>query len=133
MNPQRGFIQLPMMAWGAIAAGAAMAALLTWGLYWRGEYREAKAVGVALEAQGQILAAGLTSCNAGADQAKRVGDAAIAATSELLEKGRKLAAPRQKTVERIETIIERPAKPGEGCDWAWDQIESDRQKARATP
>jgi len=130
---ERGFIQLPLMAWGAIAAGVAMAGLLTWGLYWRGEYRDVKAVVVALQSQEKILVSALKDCSAGAAAVKSAGDVVRADVAAILAKAQKLAAPRQKSVERIETIIERPAKPGEGCDWAWDQIEAERQKARATP
>lgn len=113
----------------AAAAALAVAALYGWGLYWRGEYREVKAVNAVLVGQVAVLADGVRTCNAGVELAKRVGDQAIAVSGALLTEARKKTAPARHTVERIETIIERPAPAGAGCDTAWDAIEADR-KAR---
>jgi len=133
MNRETGFIQLPLMAWGAIAAGAAMAALLTWGLYWRGEAREAKAAVAVFAAQGQVLAGAVKECSAGAAEVKRVGDLAIAGMGGLVDKAEQLAAPKWRTVKEIQTIIEKPAPPGAGCNEAWAELETLHKKAGATP
>jgi len=129
MNP----LGLQAQLWTAGIAAATCAALLTWGLYWRGEYRETKAVLVALEAQGKILVGAVKDCTAGAERVKDLGDKAVASMDELLGKARTLTAPKWKTVEKIETIIERPAPPGAGCNEAWAEIEALHKKAGATP
>lgn len=129
-----GPAQLKALLLGAGVCVLACLSLLTYALWWRGEAFEARA---ALEkahaerdlaiAQGRVLAGGLQACNAGVDQAKQISDAAIVAMGELLDKARKLAGPREKTIERIETVIHQAPQPGEGCDWAWDKLEADHR------
>jgi hypothetical protein len=64
------------------------------------------------------------------DQAKRVGEAAIEATGKLVAAAARLNKPAEKTVERIETILERPTPPGAGCDQAYDELEADYRSTR---
>lgn len=119
-----------------LIAGAGVALVACLGLAAHGQYWRAEAKQAALErdlalAQAQVLSGSLAACNAGVDRSKAVGDAAIAAMGEMLAKARKLALPREKTIERIETVIHQAPKPGEGCDWAWGEIEREqREKPR---
>lgn len=134
LNP----LGLQAQLYTAAAAAAVCAALLTWGLYWRGEYREAKVSVVALQAQGEVLAGAVKTCSAGADMVASVGQAALAGMAAAQEKIEKANLPTQRTIERIERVIERPTPLGPdgrpvGCDAAWDLIEADHQKARVTP
>ena len=128
-------LQAMLIAAGAIAI--ACLSLLIWGLYWRGEYREAKAAVVVLKAQGDVLADKLGTCSAAADQAKRVGDAAIAAMGGLVKQAQDANKDRGKVAANLEELARQARKPGEGCDWAWDKIEQTREhnkrKARAAP
>lgn len=134
MGALLGFFSGPAQLKGLIIAAGVMIivclSLLTWGLWWRGEAYQATAERDVLRAQSEILAAAVKACSDGVDQAKRAGDAAVAAGGALLEAARRIKAPVQKTVERIETIIEKPAPAGAGCDRAWDAIEAER-KGRA--
>ncbi len=116
---------------GAMAFAITALALLAWGFWWRAEAYQARAERDRERVQVTVLASAVNACNAGVDQAKRVGDAAVATGAELLEAARKLKAPQKHTIERIETVIERPRAPGEGCDWAWSEIEAQQRKAGA--
>ena len=119
-----------------IAAGGAAIVLLSltsWALLERGWRLEAEAKAITLAAQGQVLAESVKECSAGAAHVKDLGDKAVAAVDELLGQARAIATPKWRTVEKIETIIERPAPPGAGCDEAWAEIEQAHRKAGATP
>jgi hypothetical protein len=83
------------------------------------------------EAQLAVVAAAAKACSASVDQAKRVGEAAIAATGTLAAAAARLNAPREKEVQRIETIIEKPTPVGAGCNQAWDELERLRGMAGA--
>lgn len=128
-------IQAMLIAGAALAL--AMSALLIWGLYWRGEYREAKAAVVVYAAQAAVTKEAVERCNAGADQAERVGNAAIAAMRPLVEAAQRASAERGRTAKALEDLARQRRQPGENCDWAWDQIEQARQsinrKAGAAP
>jgi len=132
-----GPARIKMLLVGALAMAAVCLSLLVYALWWQAKaYRmeaqrnEARAERDRAIDQGRVLAGGLHACSGGVDQVKKLSDAALAGMDELLGKARKLAAPREKTIERIETVIHQAPKPGEGCDWAWDQLERER-KARA--
>lgn len=114
----------------ALAMVAACLGLLVYGLWWRGEAYSARAERDVAVAQAEVLAGGLKACNAGVDEAKRVGAAAVAAAGELVAAARRLKQPARETVQRIETIIEKGTPAGAGCEDAWRVIEADRQKAR---
>lgn len=116
----------------ALAIGVALliAGLAASTLWYRGAAIEARAERDHLRDQVAVVAEGLRACNAAVDQAKRVGDAATAATAELQKAARRLAQPAQKTVERIETIIEKGTPPGAGCEQAWTVIENDAKASR---
>lgn len=77
-------------------------------------------------AQLAAVAAAAKACSVAVDHAAKVGSAAIAATDELIEAAKRLKVPPQKTIERIETVLQQPAPPGAGCDQAWDAIEKER-------
>jgi hypothetical protein len=118
-----------------VVAGLALVSCLgltAYGQYWRAEAKSAIGERDLAIAQGNVLAAAAKSCSAGVDQVKQVSNAAIATIGEMLARARKLAAPRERTIERIETVIHQAPKPGEGCEWAWDQIEAER-KGRSKP
>lgn len=128
-----GPARIQMLLIGAMAIALVCAALLIYGLYWRGEAKEAKAeLGIAI-AQGTVLADKLGTCNAGVDQARRVGEAAIAAMTALVADAKKANAGRKITAETLDEIARQARKAGEGCDWAWDQIEQQKRKARVVP
>lgn len=124
---------LPLQAKAIAVAAVAVAflAVAAWGFYWRGEALGARGERDVAIAQANVLAEGLKTCNAGVDQAKRAGDAAVAAAGELAAAARRLKVPVKETVQRIETVIEKGTPPGAGCEDAWRVIEADRQKARA--
>lgn len=119
-------LQLKLMAAGAIAAAVAILALLVWGLYWRGEYREVNAKVVALEAQGNVLAEATRACTAGVDLAKQAGDQAVKDAREMLAEARRLAAGGRKQAAAIEDLLKKPPPPGAGCEDAWKEIEKTR-------
>lgn len=116
----------------AAALAIAMAGLLIWGLYWRGEYREAKAALTVYATQAAVNKAAVDRCSAGADEAARVGKAAIDSMGPLLESARRARADLDKGAKALDELARRPRAAGEDCNWAWDQIELNR-KARATP
>lgn len=128
--------RLQVLLIGALAIGAACLGLFTWGLWWRGEAREAKAVVAVYAAQVQVSSAALNQCNAGADEARRVGNAAIAAMGGLVADARKAGEGARALAGRLDELAREPRQPGQDCHWAWQQIEQQYQqnrKARPTP
>lgn len=111
---------------GAMVAALVCAGLLIWGLYWRGEYREAKVSLVALEAQGKILAESVRSCSASVDQAKATGEQAKKDTRALLEVAKRLAAGGEQRAAALEELLRKPTPPGAGCEDAWKEVEKTR-------
>mgnify|MGYP001567300865 CR=1 FL=1 len=111
---------------GALVAVLVCAGLLVWGLYWRGEFREAKASIVAFEAQGKILAESVRSCSASVEQGKVLGEQAKKDTRGLLEVAKRLAAGGEQRAGVLEELLKKPPPPGAGCEDAWKEI----QKAR---
>ena len=110
-----------------------IAGLAAWGLWWRGEAMQARGERDVAIAQANVLADGLKVCNAGVDQAKRVGDAAVAATAELVKAAQRIKRPAKETVITVEKWLEQPTPKGEDCRHAWARIEAEMaaQKARA--
>src|SRR5688572_15439782 len=98
--------------WKLVGAALVVAALLIFGLYWRGEAYQARAEADLARAQISVLVAATETCKASVDQARRVGEAAIAGTAELVAAARRLKQPARHTIERIETILERPTPSG---------------------
>lgn len=80
--------------------------------------------------QSQVLSAGLRACNAGVDEAKRIGDLAVGQVRAHLLELKKLDSGSQAAVDRIEDLLRKPPPSGAGCEKAWDAIEAER-KARA--
>lgn len=119
-------LQLKAMLAAAVAAALVIMALTVWGLYWRGEYREAKASLVALQAQGEILAASLRDCNANVSEAKRVGEQAVKDMRALVAEARRLSAGGQRQAAAIEELLNKPTPPGAGCEDAWREVEQTR-------
>jgi len=128
-----GPARIQAMLIAALAMALTCAALLVYGLWWRGEAKGMKAELTAAVAQGTVLADALGNCNAATDHTKRVGDAAIAAMGGLVAEAKKAHQDRGKTAATLEEIARQTRKAGEGCDWAWEQIEQQKRKARATP
>lgn len=124
--------RLQVLLVGALAMALTVAGLTIWGLWWRGEYREAKAALAVYVAQVQVSSAALNACNAGADEARKVGAAAVTAMGRLVAEARKANEPARALAGRLDELAKQPREPGQGCDWAWQQIERDR-KARPTP
>lgn len=118
---------------GALAIGLACLGLYTWGLYWRGEAREAKAVVAVYADQVKVSSRALEQCNAGADETRRVGAAAVAAMGKLVRDAELANARRLTEAAALEQQAAQPRKPGEDCRWAWQQIEQQHRKARPTP
>ena len=130
-------IPSPLQIKAALVAAAVMAiailTLLVWGLYWRGEYREAKAALTVYAGQAAINKEAAERCSAGAEEAKRVGEAAIAAMGPMVAAARAAAKDRTNTAQTLEELARQKRQSGEGCDWAWGEIEQQKRKARAAP
>ncbi len=118
--------RLQVLIVGAMAALVVILALTVWGLYWRGEYREAKAALVTLQAQGEILAESVRACSAGVDEAKKTGEAALEDGRKLLAEARRLAAGGRQQAQRLEQLLAQPTPPGAGCEDAWKEISKAR-------
>lgn len=115
----------------SMAIAALCLALTTWALVERLGAVQARAERDRALDQVAVISAAAQACSVAVDHAREVGQAAIAATGELLEAAARISAPAVHTVERIEKILERPSPPGAGCDQAWDQIEALQRKAGA--
>jgi hypothetical protein len=103
-----------------VALGASLAC---WALLERASAIQARAERDRALDQVAVVSAAAKACSASVDQAREVGEAAIAATGELVAAAKRLAAPAVHTVERIEKGPRAPTPPGAGCDQAWDVIE----------
>lgn len=108
--------------------------LFTWGLYWRGEAREALVTVAILEAQGKILSEATRACSEGVAEASRVGRVATEHTRSLLGEARRLAAAKAPSLAQIEDLLRKPPTRREDgtpvdCRDAWQQIEAIEQKA----
>jgi hypothetical protein len=118
-------VQLKLIAAGALAL--LFSALLAFGLYWRGEYREAKVTIATLEAQSEILAEATRACSASVEQTRAAGASALAAGRNLLVEARKASAAGRRTIVQLEALLA-SKEPHGGCDDAWRKIESIEQK-----
>ena len=125
--------RLQVLLLGALGVALACLGLLIWGLYWRGEYRDAKAALQVAQAQNDVLAASLTRCDAAAAHTKAVGDAAVRAMGKLVQQAEEAQKGRTASADAIEDLARLARKAGEGCSWAWQQIEQQHRKARGTP
>lgn len=124
-----------------LAVLAAIAAALTgWALLersWRfqaeKEVETVKGHLVRERDQVKVLGSAIEACSAGVDLAKRVADAAIAGTGELVAQARRLKAGVVHTREVIERTLEQPATPAQAaaCDWGWDEIEAEYRRRKA--
>lgn len=117
---------------GALVLVAVCAVLLCYGLYWRGEAMQARGERDLALAQVEVVSAAAKACSSSVDQAKRVGDAAVAAGAELLAAARRIKQPIIQKVERIERVIhDNPPTPEQAadCSWGWDLIEQQSRKA----
>lgn len=117
-----------LLAVAAIAA-AGVLGLYTWGVYWRGEYREAKASLVALEAQSKILAGEIRACSTAAKETSEAAVAAVAIGEQLLEEAQALNKGGRRTLAKADELLSRTPSASAGCEDAWKAIE----KARAAP
>lgn len=135
-------VTVPARAKALLAAAAAMAllclGLTSWALLERaaafqarGEAAQARAERDRAIDQAAVLGAAASACTASVEDAKAVAAGALAATEKLVDAARRRSEPARHTVERIETILERPAPPGAGCDRAWDELEHLHRKAGA--
>ena len=117
----------------ALAAVAlAFALLAAWGLYWRGEAREAAVKITALAAQATVLAEATRACSAGVDAAKAAADGALKGGLALLQEARRIGQPAHAQAERLEALLAKGTPAGADCRQAWAEIERNR-KAGATP
>lgn len=135
-----GPARLKALLVGAAAMAVVCLALTTWALLersWRfqalAEVERGRTLLVRERDQVQVLAAAVGACSAGVDLAKRVGDAAIAGTAELVEAAKRLKRPAVHTREVIERVIASPATPEQAadCNWGWAEIEAEHQKRKA--
>lgn len=121
------FVAGPARVKGLLVAFLAVVALglglMTWALVERVGAVQARAERDRALDQVAVISAAAKACSASVDRAREVGEAAIAGTAQLLAAAKRLSAPAVHTVERIETVLERPTPPGAGCDRAWDTIE----------
>lgn len=133
MIPGLGFLlggpaRLYGLAIGALALALTLAGLAAWGLYWRGEAREARAAISVYQAQLAVSADALERCSSSVEEARRVGDAAIAASHKLLAEARRLSAGSRAQAERIEALLRQPVPAKSdgtpaGCEEAWAEIQ----------
>lgn len=85
----------------------------------------------AQQRQVEVVANGLAACNAGVDQVKRQGDAAIAQGKAMLAEARRLAAGGREQAARVEALLEKPTPAGAGCEQAWAEIARQRPAGAA--
>lgn len=123
---------------GALAIAAAAAALTAWAMLersWRyqaeRDLEKTRGELVAAVDQGKVLAEGVRACNAGVELARRAGEQGKRLGQQLLVEARRLHAGGAQTVQEIEALLSRPAKPGATCDDAWRELEQLHQKVRA--
>ena len=116
----------------AAVAALAVAVLLAWGLYWRGEAREAAVKITALAAQGAVLAEATRACNAGVEAARASSAEAIQRGAQLLAEAKRIGQPARAQAARIEALLAKGTPAGADCRDAWRAIEADR-KAGAAP
>ena len=114
-----------------LAVALAFAAITAWGLYWRGEAREARIAVTALKAQGDVLAKGLEACNRSVAAAEKAGQAAVAQGAQLLAEARRLSAGGKRQADRIEDLLKQPTPAGADCREAWQKIDQDRKAGAA--
>lgn len=79
-----------------------------------------------------VVSAAAQACTASVDHAKRAGEAAVAASAELLAAARRIKQPAIREVERIERLVkETPLAPeqAQDCAFGWDLIEEQHRKA----
>jgi hypothetical protein len=83
--------------------------------------------------QSAVVADAARSCSAGVDQAKRAGDAAVAAGDELRAAAKRLNLPLEQTVSRLERLVSGAMTPEQAadCGWAWQQLETEYQNRMA--
>lgn len=81
-----------------------------------------------LRSQATALSAAVNACNAGVDEAKRAGRAAVDLGTQLLAEARKAGQAAQKAAARSDAIARGPAQPGRDCRDAWAEIESGRSQ-----
>lgn len=110
---------------GALAVAVLALGLTAWALVERAGRFQALAERDAARAQEAVLSGALARSNAAVDEAKRVADAAVAGTAQLVAAAKRLHAPEVHTVERIERIIQAPEPAGADCNSAWQAIEGD--------
>jgi hypothetical protein len=126
--------RISALFYGFLAVLAVAGVLGSVALWYRAEAIKAEGERDLWKAQAAVVSAAAAACSAGVAESKRVADASVRASGELLEAARRLKQPARHTVERIETIITRqPTVEQAGdCNWAWQVIETDaRQKAGA--
>lgn len=122
--------RLQQLLIGALVGLVLCLGLAGYGLWWRAEAYQARAELEGARGQVAVLAQSLTSCSASIDRSKQVADASIAAMGELVERARRLAAPRRAEFARLEALLERPTPAGAGCAEAWTIIEAEHLKTR---
>lgn len=119
-------LQIKAMIVAAALAAIAILALLVWGLYWRGEYRECKVENTALTGQVAVLADKLDTQSKAIQDNAATGQAALAVGRQLLAEARKKnPAP---GAAKSDAAASGPAQPGKGCPDAWTEIESGRAR-----
>jgi hypothetical protein len=119
-----------------VAVSGWLAALAGYGtmLYWRGEYRAARAEVAVLQAKAWVLAEATRSCSAGVDLARETGEAAVRNGAALLAEARRLHGRVPPVVARLEDLLkQKPPARDDGspadCRDAWLAIEREEQKA----
>lgn len=125
-----GPARLQALLIGAIAMLLACAALTIWALWERSGRLGATVQLTAAVAQQAVLADKLGQCDAGTAEAKRVGDAAIAAMGGLVAAARKQHEGSRQQVMRIEDLLAKPPPAGASCEDAWRAIEAARDASR---
>lgn len=126
--------RIASLLYAFLAVVAVAGVLASVALWYRGQAIKAEGERDLWKAQTAVVASAAQACTTGVGEAKRAADASVAASGELREAARRLKQPAQRTVERIETIIERPMSTEQAadCNWGWGQIEAEsRTKAGA--
>lgn len=116
----------------ALAAVALAFALLTaWGLYWRGEAREAEVKITALAAQGKVLAEATRACSSGVEAARAAASEAVQRGAQLLAEAKRIGQPARAQAARIEALLAQGTPAGADCRDAWRAIEANRKAGAA--
>lgn len=127
MRRQRGFLHLPMMAWGAIAAGVVILGLGVALKVQSARLESCQADRVKLEAQARVLGAWIAEQNRAVEALAAEADRKQATSAQALRKAEGRARVWDDNAARLRAILasRKPTDP-QDCAEAWETIRSGR-------